>query len=110
MWGCVDVEIVWELDPGIGPFENADAEDGILLNHNYVDMRGYSIADAQEIENDSWTVDFGTFHRDVANRDNLTESAALINDREELVVEYFQSIDVLWQLGQGRSARRQNLG
>ena len=50
MWGSVDVEIVRELDPaGIGPFENADAKDGILLNHDYVDMRGYSIADAQEI-------------------------------------------------------------
>lgn len=50
MWGSVDVEIVRELDPdGIGSFENADARDGILLNHDYVDMRGYSIADAQEI-------------------------------------------------------------
>jgi len=50
MWGSVDVEIVRELDPaGIGPFENADAKDGILLNHDYVDMRGYSIADAREV-------------------------------------------------------------
>ena len=47
MWGSVDVEIVRELDPAaIGPFENADAKDGILLNHDYVDMRDYSIADA----------------------------------------------------------------
>lgn len=111
MWGSVDVEIVRELDPaGIGPFENADAKDGILLNHDYVDTRGYSIADAQEIENDPWTVEFGTFHRDPANRDKLTEPAGLINDREELVVAYLQSSDVLWQLGEERSARQQNLG
>lgn len=50
MWEGVDVKIVREVDPAaIGPFENADAKDGILLNHAYVDMRGYSIADAQEI-------------------------------------------------------------
>ena len=50
MWESVDVEIVQELDPSaIGPFENADAKDGILLNHDYVDMRGYSISDAQQI-------------------------------------------------------------
>ncbi|MEK7945292.1 hypothetical protein WKR98_11100 [Pigmentiphaga sp. YJ18] len=46
----VDVEIVRELDPAaIGPFENADAKDGILLNRDYIDMRDYSIAYAQEI-------------------------------------------------------------
>lgn len=46
----VDVEIVRDVDPAaIGPFENADAEDGIMLNHAYVDMRGYSIDDAREI-------------------------------------------------------------
>lgn len=50
MWESADVEIVRELDPSaIGPFENADATDGILLNHDYVDMRGYSISDAEEI-------------------------------------------------------------
>lgn len=50
MWESIDVEIVRELDPSaIGPFENADAKDGILLNHEYVDMRGYSISDAQDI-------------------------------------------------------------
>lgn len=50
MWESVDVEIVREVDPAaIGPFENADAKDGILLNHDYVDMRGYSIADAREV-------------------------------------------------------------
>lgn len=50
MWQSVDVEIVREIDPAaVGPFQNADAKDGILLNHDYVDMRGYSIADAQEV-------------------------------------------------------------
>lgn len=50
MWQCVDVEIVREIDPAaIGPFENADATDGILLNHAYVDMRDYSIPDAREV-------------------------------------------------------------
>ena len=50
MWQNVDVEIVRDVDRTvIGPFENADAKDGILLNHDYVDMRGYSIADAREI-------------------------------------------------------------
>jgi len=50
MWESIDLEIVREVDPAaIGPFENADAKDGILLNHAYVDMRGYSIADAREI-------------------------------------------------------------
>lgn len=50
MWQSVDVEIVRDVDPAaIGPFENADAKDGILLNHDYVDMRGYSIADAREM-------------------------------------------------------------
>lgn len=50
MWKSVDVEIVREIEPtAIGPFENADAEDGILLNHQYVDMRGCSIADSREI-------------------------------------------------------------
>jgi len=50
MWQCVDVEIVREINPAaIGPFENADATDGILLNHAYVDMRGYSITDAREV-------------------------------------------------------------
>ena len=46
----VDVEIVREVDPAaIGPFENADATDGVLLNHAYVDMRGFSIPDAREV-------------------------------------------------------------
>lgn len=50
MWERVDVEIVRELDcTAIGSFDNAGAQDGILLNHQYVDMRGYSIAEAREI-------------------------------------------------------------
>jgi hypothetical protein len=48
MWREADVEIRRELDPaGIGPFEYADARNGILLNHEYIDMRGQSIADAR---------------------------------------------------------------
>lgn len=43
MWESVDVEIVQEVAlNAISPFENADANDGILLNHDYVDMRGGS--------------------------------------------------------------------
>lgn len=50
MWQRVDVQIIRKVDPAaIGPFENADATDGILLNHAYVDMRGFSIAEAQEV-------------------------------------------------------------
>lgn len=50
MWASIDVKIVREVDPAsIGPFENADAEDGILLNHSYVDMRGFSISDARDV-------------------------------------------------------------
>jgi len=50
MWDAVEVEIVRKVDPSlIGPFEGADAVDGILLNHAYVDMRGHSIADARQI-------------------------------------------------------------
>lgn len=50
MWESVDVEIVREVDPSaIGLFESAHAQDGILLNHAYVDMRGYSIADARQL-------------------------------------------------------------
>lgn len=62
------------------------------------------------IKNDPWTVEFGTFHRDPANRDQLTEPARLISDREELVVAYLQAIDVLWQLGEERSERQQIQG
>ena len=50
MWQRVDIEIVREVDPeAIGPFENADATDGILLNQAYVDMRGFSITEALEV-------------------------------------------------------------
>lgn len=46
----MDVEIARKIDPAaIGPFENADATDGILLNYDYVDMRGFSISEAQEV-------------------------------------------------------------
>lgn len=50
MWTSLDVEIMRELDPAaIGPFDNADTEEGLLLNHDYIDMRGLSIADAREV-------------------------------------------------------------
>lgn len=50
MWYRMDVQIVRHVDPlKMVPFENADAKDGILLNHDYVDMRGLSISDAQEV-------------------------------------------------------------
>lgn len=50
MWQRTEVQIVREVDPlAMGPFENADAEDGILLNHDYVDMRGHSMSDAREV-------------------------------------------------------------
>ncbi len=53
MWHSVHVEIIRDVDiSAIGPFENADAEDGILLNHSYVDMRGYSSADARDLVNE----------------------------------------------------------
>ena len=41
MWQHVDVQIVRKVDlAAIGPFENADAMDGIFSSHAYVDMRG----------------------------------------------------------------------
>lgn len=50
MWKTADVEIVRDLNLGaIGSLENADAEDGILLNHDYVDMRGCTVADAWDV-------------------------------------------------------------
>mgnify|MGYP003646368629 CR=1 FL=1 len=50
MWARIEIKIVRDVDPAvIGPFENADAEDGILLNHVYVDMRGHSISDARDV-------------------------------------------------------------
>ena len=50
MWQRVGVEITREINPAaIRPFENPDATDGILLNHAYVDMRGFSIAEAREV-------------------------------------------------------------
>lgn len=50
MWASVDIEIIRSVNSdAIATFENADAEDGILLNHVYVDMRGYTLADARDI-------------------------------------------------------------
>lgn len=54
------------------------------------------------IPHDPWTVEFGVFHRDPANREGLTEPAGLISDSTDLVVAYLQAIDVLWQLGEKR--------
>ncbi len=56
------------------------------------------------VEYDTWTADFGVFHRDPANRQGLTNAAGLINDKDELVGTYLQTIDVLWQLGEKKRA------
>jgi len=48
MWREAEVEIRRDLNPAaIGPFEYANSENGILLNHGYIDMRGQSIGDAR---------------------------------------------------------------
>lgn len=48
MWQEAEVEIRRDLNPAaIGPFEYADARNGILLNHGYIDMRGQSVGDAR---------------------------------------------------------------
>ncbi|MFV0623783.1 hypothetical protein ACBY01_07210 [Sphingomonas sp. ac-8] len=55
-------------------------------------------------ECDVWTADFGRFHRDPANREGRTDPTGIINDSQELVVTYLQTIDVLWQLGEKKRA------
>lgn len=50
MWKKREIEIIRNVDPNrIIKFGNADSEDGILLNHFYMDMRGVKIADARAI-------------------------------------------------------------
>lgn len=56
------------------------------------------------VARDPWTVEFGVWHRDPANRDGLTDPAGLIDDDDELVGAYLQAIDALWQLGEKRRA------
>ncbi len=47
MWKKAEIEVLRDVDPGaVMPFHSADAVDGIMLNHGYVDMRGIDIADA----------------------------------------------------------------
>ena len=53
---------------------------------------------------DAWSVDFGRFHRDPANRQGLTNVEGLINDGDDRVTSYLQTIDVLWQLGEKKRA------
>jgi hypothetical protein len=52
------------------------------------------------VECDVWSADFGRFYRDPANRNGRTNAETIINDSDDLVVSYLQSIDVLWQLGE----------
>lgn len=50
MWRTADIRIVRKVDPlRLGAFEEADAEDGILLNHAYFDMRGQSVEEARNV-------------------------------------------------------------
>lgn len=56
------------------------------------------------VEDDVWTVAYGTFDRDPANHKNQTIQGRMIDDENELVVAYLQSIDVLWQLGKKERA------
>lgn len=76
MWNSVDVEIVRDVTlDAIGPFENADAEDGIMLNHAYFDMRGYSLADAEAVVREE-----GDFLRDLeAAEDDEDEVEAMLD-------------------------------
>ena len=52
------------------------------------------------VECDIWSADFGRFYRDPANRHGRTNAETIINESDDLVVSYLQSIDVLWQLGE----------
>jgi len=78
MWQSVDIEIVRDVDPAaIGPFDNADAEDGILLNHVYVDMRGFSAADAREV---------------VAEEARLLDDIEAIGDDDDRLAELLEGL------------------
>ena len=85
MWKSADVEIIRDVDiSAMGPFENADAEDGILLNHSYVDMRGYSNTDARDLVDEE-----AELLRDV-------EAAGDDDDRfEEVLHEVYESASEL---------------
>lgn len=56
------------------------------------------------VECDVWSADFGRFYRDPANRQGLTNAEGIINDSDDLVISYLQTIDVLWQLGEKKRA------
>lgn len=49
---------------------------------------------------DVWDLRFGTYHRDPANQQDLSNPSDIIADPDDQVVAYLQSIDVLWQLGE----------
>lgn len=61
---------------------------------------------AHAIRNDPWTVEYGTFWRDPANKGKMTDPRKIIDDDIDLVHAYLQSIDVLWQLGERRRQSR----
>ena len=85
MWKSIDVDIVREIDPkAIRTFENADAEDGILLNHSYIDMRGYSIADAEHVVAEEYELlsAIAAVEGDIERVDELIEQ--LYEDASEL--------------------------
>jgi hypothetical protein len=63
---------------------------------------------ANETDHDSWSVEYGTFHRDPANTQGLTEPSGLIADDRSRVVAYLQAIDVVWQVGEKHIAKSRN--
>ncbi|MDE1145167.1 MAG: hypothetical protein PW843_00910 [Azospirillaceae bacterium] len=55
---------------------------------------------AEDGGDDSWTVQFGWFHRaKVPGEGPHYTGSGIINDEEWRVVAYLQGIDALWELG-----------